>query len=119
MNKPILSEHLEQCGFVSWFRRKYPEYFIFAVPNGDKRSISVAKRLKAEGVVAGVPDICIVLPDEKCVWIEMKRTKGGRVSDEQKKIHKTIDGLGHTVIIGKGAKDASDKFENYLLTRSG
>ena len=44
------SEHSEQVGFVNWFRAKYPKVLIFAIPNGEKRSISVATRLKAEGV---------------------------------------------------------------------
>jgi hypothetical protein len=45
------SEHSEQVGFVNWFNVQYPRVLIFAIPNGEKRSITVAKRLKAEGVV--------------------------------------------------------------------
>ena len=41
------SEHSEQVGFVNWFRAKYPHTLIFAIPNGEKRTISVATRLKA------------------------------------------------------------------------
>ena len=43
------SEHSEQVGFINWFRSQYPEILIFAIPNGEKRSISVAKRLKDGG----------------------------------------------------------------------
>jgi len=47
----------------------------FAIPNGDKRSASAASRLKAEGVVGGVPDI--FLPVQRAsyggLWVEMKR----------------------------------------------
>ena len=98
------SEHSEQVGFVNWFRAKYPQTLIFAIPNGEKRSISVATRLKAEGVTRGIPDLYI----PSCnLWVEMKRVKGGRISPDQKKIISYLESVGHTVIVGKGATDAS------------
>ena len=98
------SEHDEQKGLVNWFRSNFPSVLIFAVPNGEKRSISVAKRLKAEGVVRGVPDLFV---PEWNLWIEMKRQNGGRLSAEQKDMIEYLQRIGHTVIIGKGATDAS------------
>jgi len=59
VSKTSPSEHSEQVGFINWFRVQYPRVLIFAIPNGEKRSISVAKRLKAEGVVRGIPDLYI------------------------------------------------------------
>ena len=98
------SEHSEQVGFINWFRARYPKVLIFAIPNGEKRSISVATRLKAEGVVRGIPDLYI----PSCnLWVEMKRVKGGRISPDQKKIISYLESVGHTVIVGKGAGDAS------------
>lgn len=110
----IPTEHQEQIGLVNWFNRTYPQYPIFAIPNGEKRAISVAKRLKAEGVVSGVPDLCIVLNDARVLWVEMKRVKGSKLSPEQKTIHATYEELGHTVIVGYGATDASKKIVNYF-----
>ena len=75
------SEHDEQVGFINWFRAKYSGVLIFAIPNGEKRAISVAKRLKAEGVVRGVPDLYVPTWN---LWIEMKRASGGRLSPDQK-----------------------------------
>lgn len=100
------SEHNEQVGFVTWFYLKFPEILLFAIPNGEYRNISVAKKLKQEGVVPGVPDLFI--PEWK-LWIEMKQMKGGVVSKEQERIHTYLRGIGHTVIIGYGAEDASRK----------
>jgi len=100
------SEHDEQVGFINWFRAKYPSVLIFAIPNGEKRAISVAKRLKAEGVVRGVPDLYV--PAWK-LWIEMKRASGGRLSPDQKEMINYLESIGNTVIIGKGASDASKK----------
>jgi hypothetical protein len=100
------SEHDEQVGFINWFRSKYPDVLIFAIPNGEKRAISVAKRLKAEGVVRGVPDLYVPTWN---LWIEMKRVSGGRLSPDQKAMINYLENIGNTVIIGKGASDASKK----------
>ena len=105
------SEHSEQVGFINWFRSQYPEILIFAIPNGEKRAISVAKRLKAEGVVRGVPDLFIPAWN---LWIEMKRVSGGRLSTDQKQMISYLENIGHTVIIGKGATDASQNIRKFM-----
>jgi len=105
------SEHSEQVGFVNWFRAKYPHTLIFAIPNGEKRSISVATRLKAEGVTRGIPDLYIPACN---LWVEMKRVTGGRLSPDQKKVIEYLRSVGHTVIIGKGAGDASKQVLEFL-----
>ena len=104
MNKAIPSEHSEQVGFVNWFRAKFPDVLIYAIPNGGYRAISTAKALRAEGVVRGIPDLHI--PAWR-VWVEMKRVKGGRLSPEQKDMIAYLEGIGDSVIVGKGAADAS------------
>ena len=105
------SEHSEQVGFINWFRAKYPDVLIFAIPNGEKRAISVAKRLKMEGVVRGMPDLFV---PAWTLWIEMKRVSGGRLSTEQRQMIKYLEGIGHTVIIGKGAGDASKQILDFF-----
>jgi hypothetical protein len=100
------TEHAEQCGFVTWFRARYPDVLIFAVPNGGKRTIGVAKKMKDEGVVSGIPDLFV--PQWK-LWIEMKRERGGVVSQAQWRIIDALTQSGYAVIIGKGARDASAK----------
>ena len=90
------SEHEEQVGLVMWFRNRFPDVLIYAIPNGDKRSVSVGRRLKKEGVVA-----------EWNLWIEMKRAKGGSLSSKQKDIIEYLKSIDQTVIVGKGASDAS------------
>jgi len=108
------SEHEEQVGFINWFRAKYPDVLIFAIPNGEKRAISVAKRLKAEGVVRGIPDLFI---PQWTLWVEMKRVSGGRLSPEQKSMIIYLESVGQTVIIGKGATDASKKIMEFCDER--
>ena len=103
-SKTSPSEHDEQVGFINWFRVKYPQVLIFAIPNGEKRAITVAKRLKAEGVVRGIPDLFI---PQWTLWVEMKRISGGRLSPEQKAMIQYLEGIGQKVIVAKGAADAS------------
>ena len=103
-SKTYPSEHSEQVGLINWFRLQYPNVLIFAIPNGEKRAITVAKRLKAEGVVRGIPDLFI---PQWNLWVEMKRESGGRLSPDQKSMITYLESIGNTVIIGKGAADAS------------
>ena len=92
---------------MSWFRQTYTAR-IFAVPNGEARSRSTGARLKAEGVSAGVPDLCVPAWG---VWIEMKRANGGTVSAAQKDWHAYLRGLGHVVIVAHGCADARAQVE--------
>ena len=113
-SKTYPSESEEQIGFLSWFDASFPGVRIFHIPNGGHRAISVAKKMKAEGVKAGVPDLYI--PAWK-IWIEMKRVKGGRVDPDQAEWHDYLTAIGDTVIVGRGAKDASAKLLQVLKER--
>lgn len=105
------SEHQEQVGFVQWFEGNFPLVRIFAIPNGEHRSMSVAKRLRAEGVRAGVPDMYV---PEWGLWIEMKRQKGGRLSKDQIDWIEYLERAGQAVIVAYGASDASKKVLSFL-----
>ena len=110
----IPSEHDEQKVIVMWLRKL--GIFVYAVPNGGLRDAITAKRLKDEGAMSGIPDLQIVLEGGKVIWVEMKRRKGGSVSPAQKKVHAQLEALGHTVVVGFGAKDAKEKIESKLNT---
>jgi hypothetical protein len=78
----------------------------YAIPNGGERNAIVASRLKAEGVKAGTPDIC--LPVAMCgyhaLYIEMKlpkyRThKNGGCSDKQVEIIAGLRNEGNLVVV--------------------
>lgn len=79
------TEHAEQCALFCWLttaeareRVRFPRLF-FAIPNGGARDMVTAARLKAEGVKAGVPDICYPSPAGRYhgLWLELKRAKAG------------------------------------------
>lgn len=105
------SEHVEQREFVSWFRKNYRGIRIIAIPNGGQRNIATAGRLKAEGVVPGVPDLFIPVWN---LWIEMKKETGGRISPEQKDWHNYLNSINQSVIIGKGFDDAKLQVEEFI-----
>lgn len=80
---------------------------------------ATAGRLKAEGVVSGIPDLFI--PAWR-LWVEMKRVKGGSLSPEQRAIIKQLESAGYCVLVGKGAEDAKRKisafFDQVVLTNT-
>ena len=107
----IPTEHEEQVAFVAWFRHTYPETRIIAIPNGGARHPKTAADLKAEGVSPGVPDLFV---PEWALWIEMKRRKGGRLSEEQKDMIKYLDDVGYASIVAHGAEDAIEQLEGTI-----
>lgn len=109
------SEHLEQAYFVQWFRRTFPLVLIFAIPNGGARSSATAVALKVEGVTKGIPDLFV---PEWRLWIEMKKEKGGVVSQEQKDIMQYLNAVGYSVIVGRGFEDAKKQVNDIFMENS-
>tara|TARA_R110001592_G_scaffold93489_1_gene271460 strand:- start:46 stop:285 length:240 start_codon:yes stop_codon:yes gene_type:complete len=71
-----------------------------------------ASRLKAEGVVRGIPDLYI---PAWSLWVEMKRSKGGSVSPDQKAMMEYLKSYcRHTVMVTKGADDAINQIETFV-----
>src|SRR5699024_826416 len=74
-----MTEHDEQVQRIRWAglaRGAYPALrWLHAVPNGGARNIVVARKLKAEGVQRGVPDLCLPVPRGPYhgLYIELKR----------------------------------------------
>jgi len=101
----MTDEHAHQVGFLNWFKARFPAVLIMAIPNGGKRDIATAKKLKDEGVLPGVPDLFI---PSWHLWIEMKKP-GGKLSPAQKEIIPRLESAGYMVIVGYGARDASEK----------
>jgi hypothetical protein len=106
------SEHIEQREFVQWVRQMTP-YLIYAIPNGGgKRTKADGGRLKAEGVVSGMPDLHI---PELRLWIEMKK-KGGTVEPEQRAIHEKLRAFD-MVSVCYSTADAVDLVTSVMRTR--
>lgn len=109
------SEHTEQVKFVARLRQLH-RCLVFAVPNGGFRNKKEAAMLKAEGVLAGVPDLVVISPKlpGRTLFVEMK-TLSGKVSKVQQDLIKRLNELGFEVIIGHGCEDAYSKFLTWEL----
>lgn len=103
------SEHDEQCALIHWFRLQHRDYadHLFAVPNGGARHPAVASKLKAEGVVAGVSDLFLMVARPGCsgLWIEMK-ARDGRLSEHQKRFQERAQAQGFKAITCYGFEQA-------------
>lgn len=110
----VLSEHYEQCLLVSWFRQTWPSVRILAIPNGGHRSKSVAARLKAEGVSRGVPDLFV---PEWRLWIEVKRTRGEKISEFQESWMEYLECVNYWCIVVKGANDGKHQITNFYESK--
>lgn len=114
-------EHDEQVKLINWTKREdvlevYPELeLLYAVPNGGKRHIGTAVKMKAEGVKSGVPDLHLPVARVQyhSLWLEMKAPKG-TVSTEQKWWLKRLMLEDHCVAVCYSAESAKDVLRHYL-----
>ena len=109
---PIKSEEArEQARLVAGLRKKWNDLpdelrpIVFAVPNGGARDAREGANLKVQGVLAGVPDLIMLIPLAGTCLIEMKAEKGS-VSKAQHEVHPHIQALGHTLIVAYSAEEA-------------
>jgi len=113
------TESQEQIIFIQWCKRNAEEYpeldEIFAIPNGGKRHIFTASRMKLEGVKPGIPDLFLPVAKRGYhgLFIEMKKLNGTLSEAQKKKIPK-LRAQGYAVIICKGAERAKALIKSYL-----
>ncbi|MFA6278361.1 MAG: hypothetical protein WC622_16560 [Pedobacter sp.] len=105
-SKKVRSEFEEQAALVHWFRKTYPDVWIYANRNGGTRSPREKVDQIREGVLAGVADL--FAPGFK-LYIEMKRTKGGVTSDAQIAFKEHVKQFGYSWILAEGFEDAKEK----------
>lgn len=113
------SEHLLQVEVVSRalaLSTKHPAVtMLHAIPSGDWRGFAVGKKLKAEGVKPGVPDLCLPVPvgDYHGLYLELKR-KGGTPSPDQWRFMLDLFSLGYRVHVTNHLGVALEIIEDYL-----
>ncbi|MCP4540129.1 MAG: VRR-NUC domain-containing protein [Chloroflexi bacterium] len=114
------TEHDEQKAVVEWAAMVSLRYaslaLLYAIPNGGHRHAAVGARLKAEGVKAGIPDLCLPVPRHGygALYIEMKRVKGGTVSRTQRHWIEALREAGNRVEVCRGATDAIRVLTDYV-----
>ena len=113
------SESKEQIALFEWagyFVKQYPELaLLYHIPNGGHRYRTTAIRLKAEGVKAGVPDICLPVArsDFHGLYIEMKAGKN-KPTDNQSRWLDDLSEQGYYAAVCHGWEAASNLILRYL-----
>lgn len=113
-------ESAEQTALFRWAaysQGAHPELMLMhAIPNGGSRDPREAHNLKLQGVKPGVPDICLPVPRGPYhgLYIELKRQKGGRLSEEQKAWLNRLNRVGYRAVVCNGFEAAKDEILDYL-----
>lgn len=114
---PITEEHWEQVALFDWAKTvQHPAMLMmFAIPNGGKRHIVTAMKMKDEGVKVGVPDIFMAYPSLGYygLFIELKSMRGS-ASEAQKSWIQHLNSQGYRAEICRGAVNAANVIEAYL-----
>ena len=114
------TEHKHQAALFRWAEiqnKRTPELsLLFAIPNGGLRSKATAAKLKAEGVKAGVPDICLPVAKGEYhgLFIELKAGRN-KPTPTQVQWHARLSYEGYRVTVCWGWKAAREAIEEYLL----
>lgn len=120
------SESSHQKALFAWAALsvgKYPQLkWLYHVPNGGLRDARTAANLKAEGVKAGVPDVCLPVGFNASYfgcYIEMKiaqkrNRKNGGLEDDQVIWITGLRDLGYYVAVCYSWQEARDVLVSYL-----
>lgn len=117
---PPAPEAAEQTALFEWAEltsRQYPPLrLLYHVPNEGKRSAAEGARLRAQGLRRGVPDIClpVAVNGFHGLYIELKRERGGRVSDDQQFWLDALMEQGYFVALCRGWERAAGVIMRYL-----
>lgn len=91
---------------------------LFSVPNGMFTTHAMANKCRAEGLVAGVADLCLAVPSHdgrwSVLWLEMKRLSGGEWHDEQKQFASRVMARGQQYVLCRGAVEAIFAIQAHL-----
>jgi hypothetical protein len=95
---------------------RYPELkLLYAVPNGGMRNVIVARKLKAEGVRSGVPDLVLPVPRGTFhgLYIEVKHGDN-KPTPEQYAWMKALTEQGYCAEWRVGSQEVIDLIFEYL-----
>jgi hypothetical protein len=115
-----IPEHDLQANVIQWWSLAHRQWgiderLLWACPNGGHRHVSVARKLKAEGVRPGIPDLTLAVARHGFhgLFIEMK-ARGGRVSPDQVAMADLLRRQGYNVIVAWSDAEAIKAIEGYL-----
>jgi len=108
-------EHTEQAKVVAKVRAFYPDVVIAAIPNGGSRTAQERVSMHAEGVLKGMPDLCVLRASEGFhgLFVEMK-TQEGVVASAQRDLARRLNREGYLCLVARSSDDAWALIEKYL-----
>lgn len=115
MKESILMRHIkdylqycENMGKLLWTRLNagdiYYNYFCKKEMKTKKHKINLVKK--------GFPDILIVLPKGKIIFLEVKKEKG-KQTEEQREVEEKLKKLGHDYVLIKSIADFQSMLNYY------
>ena len=120
MQLPVASEDTEQICLMRWARASsaaMPELkMLVHIANERKCTPAQGQRLREMGVRKGMPDLFLFVPRGSYhgLAVEMKRTRGGVVSDEQREMLAALEAMGYAASVARGWEQASDIISDYI-----
>jgi len=117
----IPKESAEQKAVIRWWSVachdfNLPECILMGCPAQAARSPAGWGRIKAEGYRTGTPDLFLAVPRVAAsgLFIEMKRSKGGTLSEDQKEMIFRLGERGYSCAVAHGAAEARKVITEYL-----
>lgn len=104
----------EQKRLCKWLKENKIGHF--ATGLGVKLGLDVkyVASLKTQGHYSGIPDLVVLLGNGKICFVELKRQKGGVISEEQKKWIDYLNNNGYPAKVCKGADEAIEWIKEEL-----
>jgi hypothetical protein len=106
--QPAIDEdmlHVFTADLLAAFKR--PGIVAYHTPNGGKRHISVAKKLKKMGTLPGVADWTFLMPGARTAFLELKDADG-RQSDAQVDFQRDVEALGFRYELARTPQQVKD-----------
>jgi hypothetical protein len=113
MKRP--EQQIQRQVFAHIRARAYPGVFAFHVANGVNSSIRTGRALKAAGLVAGVPDICII-HRATSHFLELKAGRN-KPTQQQKDVMDMLELAGARVAVAYSLEEALYTLECWGILR--
>lgn len=102
---------------VAYAKRINPDIgLLFHIPNGERRDIKTAMKLKAMGVIPGVPDLFLPVPNRDGrhgLWIEVKAGKN-KLTENQRQFSDKVGSKGYDFAEVRSVEEFFQVVSEYL-----
>lgn len=116
-----MTEKDEQIALFDWAQYRTDLQRMFHITNEGRRSVQHTMSLLRQGMKPGVPDNMLPLArgGYHGLFIELKRSSGGRLSPEQKDWQAALLEEGYAVAVCKGFEEARETIDWYVRLKEG